>query len=250
MRLFLFIIIPTIIVLSSSCGSYKQNILLKSDNSSDFVNKLSSSDSNRIIEIGDYLELEVFTKYGEKVIDPDYELVSDNLNAEKLRPKLKYLVRNDGSVKLPMVGDVYLEGKSVNSAEEFLQMKFETYYHHPFVKLRILNKRVIVLGASEGQVVPLENEKTTLAEVLALSQGITNNSKAHNLKVVRGSEVLLIDLTTIEGFQNGNILVEPGDVIYIEPIRRPFTEFMRDNGPILSVATSLISLIAVLISIN
>ncbi|WP_350107897.1 polysaccharide biosynthesis/export family protein [Fulvivirga sp.] len=223
---------------------------MKSDNDSDFVQKLSSSDSNRIITVGDYLELDVFTKNGEKVIDPDFELVNTNINSEKLRPKLKYLVRNDGQVKLPMVGDVLIEGKSIHSAEQMLQKEFEKYYHNPFINLRILNNRVIVLGASDGLVVPLENEKTTLAEVLALSKSITNNARASNLKIVRGDEVFLADLTTIEGFQSGNILLEPGDVIYIEPVRRPFTEFMRDNGPILSLVTSLISLVAVLISIN
>ena len=237
-------------VFAASCGSYKQNILFKTDDNTKIESSLTPSDSNRVIAVGDYLELEVFTKFGEKIIDPDYELTNTNVNAEKLRPKLKYLVRNDGSVKFPMIGDINLLGLTINKAESKLQKQFATYYHNPYVNLNFLNKRVILLGSPGGQVIPLENENTQLVEILALAKGIDNNGKGHNIRLIRDDQVFVADFSTIDGFYKGNVLVEPGDVIYIEPVRRPFTEFMKDNGPIISVITSVVSLVAVLISIN
>lgn len=237
-------------VFAASCSSYKQNILFKTSDNTKIESKLTPSDSNRVIEVGDYLELEVFTKFGEKIIDPDYELTNTNVNAEKLKPKLKYLVRNDGYTKFPMIGDINLLGLTINQAESTLQKQFATYYHNPYVNLNFLNKRVILLGSPGGQVIPLENENTQLVEILALAQGIDNSGKGHNIRLIRGEQVFVADFSTIEGFYKGNVLVEPGDVIYIEPVRRPFTEFMKDNGPIISVITSVVSLVAVLISIN
>ncbi|WP_185153356.1 polysaccharide biosynthesis/export family protein [Fulvivirga lutimaris] len=242
--------ITVLALLLSACSSYKQNILFKSDQLPAPNQQQLEVNSNRIIEIGDYLTLEVFTKNGEKIIDPDFELANTNINAERLRPELKYLVRNDGYVKAPMVGEVELEGKTLHEAEEILQKEYERFYKSSFVNINFLNKRVIVLGSAGGQVVPLENENTTLVEIIALSGGIDKGGKGHNIRILRDNEAFLVDLTTIEGYQSGNILMEPGDVVYIEPVRRPFSEFIRENGPVISIFTSLVSLVAVLISVN
>lgn len=238
------------ILLLSSCSSYKQNILFTSDQLSGPDKQKLEVGNNRIIDIGDYLTIEVFTKNGEKIIDPDFELANTNINAERLRPKLKYLVRNDGFVKAPMIGEVEIKGKTLHEAEQILQQKYELFYKSSFVNINFLNKRVVVLGSTGGQVIPLENENTTLVEIIALSGGIDNSGKGNNIRVLRDNSAYLIDLTTIEGYQTGNIIMEPGDVVYIEPVRRPFSEFIRENGPVISIFTSIVSLVAVLISVN
>ncbi len=234
----------------SACSSYKQNILFKSEELKGPELEQLAVGNNRIIEIGDYLTIEVFTKNGEKIIDPDFELASTNINAERLRPKLKYLVRNDGFLKAPMVGEVELKGKTLHEAEQILQVKYEMFYKSSFVNINFLNKRVVVLGSTGGKVIPLENENTTLVEIIALSGGIDNFGKGSNIRVLRDNSAFLVNLTTIEGYQAGNIIMEPGDVIYIEPVRRPFSEFIRENGQVISIFTSLLSLVAVLISVR
>jgi len=40
--------------------------------------------------------------------------------------------------------------------------------------------------------------------------------------------------------------VEPGDVIYVEPVRRPFSEALRDYSGALSLLISLTTLVIVL----
>ncbi|MBL6444831.1 polysaccharide biosynthesis/export family protein [Fulvivirga sp. 29W222] len=239
----------------SACSSYKQNIMFKkgdSSNISKIEQEKQQAESNYIININDYLELQVFTKSGEKLIDPEFALSTGEarLNEQNARPKLNYLVKQDGFVKLPMIGEAKLQGMTIKEAEEILQEKYATFYKDPFVSLRYLNKRVIVLGAIGGHVIPLENENIKVTEVLALSEGIDNNSKVQNIRLLRGDEAYFIDLSTIEGYRQSNMIVRSGDIIYVEPIRRPFTEFMRENGPVISVLSSMASLIAVLISIQ
>jgi polysaccharide biosynthesis/export protein len=250
MRDFRSLFLLATITLLSACSSYKQNILFKTESANTIDQSLLSPNSNKKIDLGDYLDLEVFTKNGEKIIDPDFELSNSNINTDKLRPKLKYLVRNDGLVKVPMVGDVKLLGLTLNEAEDFLQKKYEVFYHNAYVNLEFLNKRVVILGSPGGKVIPLENENTTLVEIIAQAEGIDNFGKGQNIRVLRDDQVFLIDLSTFEGYKKGNIIIEPGDVIYVEPVRRPFTEFMKDNGSFISVFSSIVSLVAVLISIK
>jgi len=62
---------------------------------------------------------------------------------------------------------------------------------------------------------------------------------------MRKEQVFLIDLSTIDGYKNSNLLIEPGDIIYIEPVRRPVSEAFRDYAGIISLAVSLYVLIIV-----
>ena len=105
---------------------------------------------------------------------------------------------------------------------------------------------MIVLGAVGGQVIPLINNNVTLAEILAQSKGLANDAKANNIRVMRGDKVFLVDFSTITGFKSGNLIIEPGDIIYVEPVRRPFAEAFRDYGVVATIIISITSLIIVL----
>ena len=63
---------------------------------------------------------------------------------------------------------------------------------------------------------------------------------------MRGEDVFVLDLSKIEGLKNANMIVQPGDIVYIEPVRRPFVESIRDYGPIISVVTSITAIIAII----
>ena len=108
----------------------------------------------------------------------------------------------------------------------------------------------LLLGALGGQVIPLENENIRLVEVLALAKGLDNNAKAQNMRLIRGDKVYEIDFSTIEGFKNGNMLIQSGDIVYVEPVRRPFSEGLRDYAGIISMMVALATLITVISSVN
>ena len=102
-------------------------------------------------------------------------------------------------------------------------------------------------------VLPLENENTNLLEVLALAGGLNKDSKAHNIRLLRGDlndpEVYLIDLSTVEGMKQSLVPVQPGDVIYVEPVRRVVSESLKDITPVLSILTSTLTLIILIIQL-
>lgn len=251
MRQIVLTIVSLIVI--SSCGSYKQNIMFQNEGNASvsIVNDSLRIDKNYVIQPNDLLELEVYTKKGEFLIDPENKLLDQRIpNNTSIKPKLKYLVQTDGSVVLPMVGQIRLSELSLLEAETKLIRAYETYYKDPFVKLNYVNKRVIVLGATGGSVIPLTNENTTVIEVLALVEGFDQEAKSHNIRLLREDDAYILDFSSIKGYQQNNMIVKNGDVIYVEPVRRPFTEFVRDNGPVISVFSSLASLIVVILSLN
>lgn len=241
-------------ILLTSCKVYKQDIMFQLDEnftSADLSAAVNEAEKNYRIQKNDLISIDVFTNEGERIIDPNFELRTAGANqGNQGRREFSYLVMENGLVKLPMVGEVSLEGMTINEAEKILEEAYNTHYKGSFVKLAYLNKRVIILGATGGQVINLKNENTSLVEVLAEAGGITLGAKAHNIRLVRGElnnpEVYMIDLTTIEGMKGSVITMKPGDIIYVEPWRRVWLEGLKDVAPILSLVSSVLTLALVL----
>ena len=209
--------------------------------------QLDAAESNYVIQKNDILSLQVFTNNGEKIIDPNLESFKEGTQQSQsdVSP-ITYLVDASGVVKFPLIGKIKLEGLTIRQAEEILEKEFAVAYKGTYVILKFVNKRVVVLGAPGGQVIPLANENTRLTEILALAKGINNDARANNIRVLRSDQIMIADLTTFEGYQKYNIIMQPGDVVYVEPIRRPFIEGFREYGPIFSIITSVGTLIFVI----
>lgn len=236
-----------------SCKAYRQNILFNTEEEiipEQVIREVAEAEKNYIIQKNDYLRIDVYTNNGEVIIDPNNELLTTDQRFQINKPEHEFLVRDDGYVTLPMVGDVKLERLTLDEANKELQSAYNKFYNDPFVITSYSNKRVVVLGAPGGMVIPLQNENMKLLEVIALAGGISNEAKGNNIRLIRGPltnpTIYMIDLTTIEGIRKAEMNIEPGDVIYIEPVRRVITESVRDVAPIFSIASSILTLIVVI----
>ncbi len=204
-------------------------------------------ETNYIIQKNDFLTLEVYTNQGEKIVDPNLESFKEGNTQSNVNSNAPlYLVDVNGVVKFPLIKELKLEGLNIRQAEEVLQKAYEKFYQQSFVVLGFNNKRVIVLGAPGGQVIPLPNENMRLTEVLALAKGITEDARANNIRVIRDDKVFIADLSNFDGYQTNNLVMHPGDVIYVEPVRRPFIEALRDYSPVITIVTSLATLIFIM----
>ncbi len=243
------LVLLVLIAVLSSCKAYKQDIMFKLDDNfteEDLAKATDAAETNYILKPNDALLLDVFTNSGERLIDPNLEMVITPGQQQQLyKDNFQYIIQTNGMVTFPIVGDMQIAGLTMFEAEKVIAEKFNKVYKDSFVKIRMTNRRVFVLGAPGGRVVPLENENTTLIEVLASSEGLDLGAKAQNIKVIRGTDVYRINLATISGMRETNMSVEPGDVVYVEPWRRPWLETLRDVSPALSIVSSVLTLIVV-----
>lgn len=220
--------------------------------------EMMAAERNYTIQPNDLLEIEVYTNKGERIIDPDFELMKElraGGGGQMLnRVKPQYLVQPNGEARLPMVGNIYIEGYTLYQADSLLARAYNEFYKESFVITRFVNKRVVVLGATGGQVIPLLNENINVLEVLALAGDITGRGKAHNIRLIRGDlqdpQVQLIDLSTIDGMQRASLNVQSGDIIYVEPVRRILPETIRDITPVMGLVANALTLLIVIINLN
>ena len=239
-----------LVLLLPSCASYRQNIMFQLPEGTQLKQEIDIAEKNYVIQRYDYLELEMFTNKGERIIDPLSPPTVSEGAGTPVTTKPTYLVDANGQAKFPMIGEVKLEGLTMRQAEGLLEEAYTKYYEDAYAVLRYTNKRVIVLGATGGQVIPLANENMKLVEVLALAQGLNNDAKAHNIRIMRGDKIFVADLSTFDGYVKNNIPIQSGDIVYVEPVRRPLTESLRDYGPILTIITTLTTLAVVIIGLR
>lgn len=183
------------------------------------------------------------TKNGARIIEDMSGISEDSRTVEG---SFEYVVRQNGEVKLPMIGMVKVAGLTIAQCEDVLELKYGENFQDPFVQLRLTNQRVIVFpgNGSDAKVVPLLNANTTLMEALAQAGGITDRGKASSIKLMRkvnGERVIYtLDLSTIEGLKYVDMIIQANDYIYVEPTPELAKEISEDLVPIVSLISSAI----------
>lgn len=260
---FILRFLPLILLLQlSSCSIYRQNVMFRTEEqvNTDLLRaSVAEAGHNYRIQPNDVLSIRIYTNKGELLVDPNNFLRQELQNASgngsgvrntqqpgQQQEQQQYTVLPNGEVKVPMIGYIKVQDLTLNQADSLFQSRFETYYRDTYVYSQVVSRRVVVLGATGGQVIQLPYENINLVEVLALSGGMPENGKAQKIRLIRNINsnqpiVQVIDLSTIAGMRNANLRIEPNDVVYVEPVRRVFTESLRDVLTVISGVTSILT---------
>ncbi len=190
----------------------------------------------------DAVSFRLLSNEGFKLVDISNIGVATGLSA------FDAVVESDGTVKLPLIGRIKIQGLTTREAEQMLETRFSEFYVGPFVVVKVTNRRITIFPGTggAGRVLTITNNNTTLFEALALAGGITEDGKAYKIKLIRRDtkkpKVYLIDLSTIGGLSQGNIVVQANDIIYIEPRNRIAQRLTNEIGPYLSLLTTVLLL--------
>ncbi len=232
----------------SACN-INPSVLFKTPKDYPYVTDQTIGNVEYRISPNDILGFSVYSNDGQKLVD--LTTVSSSLtsttgstNQSNQRTLIPFSVEPDGNVKLPIIGKVKIKDLTVRDAEKMLEQQYSTYYVKPFVTIQVLNRRVMVfpgLGGA-GRVINITNENTTLIEALAMAGGVAQTGKARKIKLIRGDtrnpQVILVDLSTIEGMKQSNLMLQANDIIYVEPIPRVSQEVLAQITPLVGIITS------------
>ena len=200
----------------------------------------------------DIVGFSVYTNDGFRLIDLTTSIgavsgqTGGNVNFNAYNGAIQFPVEPDGQVKLPIIGKMKISGMTVREAEHMLELQYTTYYNKPFVVLTVVNRRVLVFPGSggTGRVINITNENTTIIEAIALAGGLASTGKARKIKVIRGDprnpQVMLIDLSTVDGMKQSNLMLQANDIIYVEPVPRFSEQVLQQITPIVGILTSLL----------
>jgi polysaccharide export outer membrane protein len=165
------------------------------------------------------------------------------------------IIRPDGKISLPLIGDVFAEGRTPDKLTEKLTEEFSKYVKNPSVAVIVTgfnSKKIYVIGEVFRQGAYPYTGTTSVFEAVEEAGSFTRRASLGRVILVRGSledpTVIDVNLSDVvkKGLKANDLHLQPGDIVYVPPngfakagyaveqVLFPFT-------PILGVGSSLSS---------
>jgi polysaccharide export outer membrane protein len=134
------------------------------------------------------------------------------------------IVRPDGRISFPLVGDVPAAGLSITQLDQELTKRLKEYIRYPEVSISIKKlggKKVIVLGQIKSPGVYSVTGARTILEAIGLAGGFTKDAVSSSVILIRGGfekpQAKRINLTRAikRGDTRLNVPLESEDIVFV-----------------------------------
>jgi polysaccharide export outer membrane protein len=131
-------------------------------------------------------------------------------------------VEADGTVNLPMLGKIPVEGMTIEQAEDSIRSVAKQYLKDATIKVRVLNYKVTVLGEVKTPGIYYNfNNYITVFDAIGLAQGTTDYALLKNVLVMRptpkGTKTYSLDLNSKSTLSSDGYYLLPDDVVILQP---------------------------------
>ena len=133
------------------------------------------------------------------------------------------MVTSDGTVGLPLVGNIDVGGLTITQAQERIQNAYATYINNPNVTVQLVapqSLRYYLLGEFSSPGVKYPGHALDLLDALSLGGSVNlANADLYQAYVAKGTHKLPVDLHAllVNGDLSQNIVLDSGDTIVIPP---------------------------------
>lgn len=214
------------IVALSACNSAKQVAYFQDvADSIDVEKRVRNAPFHEpIIHKGDILNIDVTTIDANIGGVTTVQHAKEDENAGAGNRVKGYIVDKNGVVEIPIIGKLNVEGHTTMEVKEMVRNIALKYYKDPLVNVRIANFYITVLGEvkSPGMYV-VANEKINIIDAIGLAGDLTLGGKRGNVIVIReenGESVFArVSLNTTDLVQSEYFYLQPGDKVYVEPLK-------------------------------
>lgn len=156
-----------------------------------------------------------------------------------------YTINDSGYVQVPLVGSLQVVGLTVDEATSKIKMAVEERYTEVIVKVQLLTFQVTMLGevSTPGQITIYNMRMTTILDVMALAGEPLVTANRQKIRIMRrkGStlESYYIDLTKDDILTSPLFYVQPGDIIYVEPLKG--NKVLQTNAPLIGIVGTIMN---------
>ncbi len=161
-----------------------------------------------------------------------------------------YIIDNDSTITLPVIGKLPTAGYSVMAFERMLQKAIDDVVIETHVSVRLVNFRVTIVGeVGRPGVYQVYQPNATIFDVLAKAGDITNSGNRNEVTVLRVENQTTVnykvDLGKIDALASPVYYIYPNDIIYIKPLKY---KTVRENIPLYTLMLSTITTFLLVLS--
>lgn len=236
------------LVWTSSCYSRKELIYLKDPTfSSEYPTQIKNRRPLYRIQANDVLHVNI---QNPDIETAQYFSYGGNQNMQMLgNPSALFVtgypVSEDGSISIPLIGNVKVEDLTVDEARVLIQQEVSKYLKNSSVDLKLISFKISVMGeVNNPGYYYIYNGQATVLEGISLAGDLTDFGNRNNIKLIRqnddGVEVILLDLAQSDIMKSKYYYLLPNDVIYVEPSERQINrENLAPLGVLFGAVTAL-----------
>jgi|TARA_B100000959_G_scaffold279150_1_gene338793 polysaccharide export outer membrane protein len=157
-----------------------------------------------------------------------------------------YLIEKDGTLELPMLGEIDALGKTLGQLEDEIQNISVSYFKSPVVKANILNFEIDILGeVNSPKRYRIIDPKINILSAIAMAGDITEIGNRKKIKVIRLNDknprIFYLDLRDKDAASNINFFLQPNDIVYVAPSNKRFYAF-KNLPSVISLGISAFTL--------
>ena len=137
-----------------------------------------------------------------------------------------YLVSNDGTIVMPIIGTVKVGGLSKNEAESLIKSKIAPYLsenENVVVHVRMMNYKYAILGGVKSPgLYTTQNEKVSILEAIAQAGDLTTFAYRDRIFLIRENadgqkEYHQLNINDASIITSPYYYLQQNDIIYVEP---------------------------------
>lgn len=166
-----------------------------------------------------------------------------------------YLVEDDGTVALPVIGHIKVAGLTRFEAEKQIESLYrKNLLKDPIIEVNLVNLKITLLGEIKTQGnYPLVKEQTTLVDMIGAAGGLTDRANEKNIKIIRGSkanpQILHFDLSNVKTLSDPQLVLQNNDIVYVEQSKRAIrADNLQDISTLVQPALLLLNTALIIIS--
>ena len=164
-----------------------------------------------------------------------------------------YKVDRNGNIQLPLIGEIKIEGLSVEDAQTAIASQLIKHVKSPVVDLRLSNFKITVIGeVNKPATFIINDEQVNVLEALGLAGDMTVYGRRENVLIIRNEDgnktMTRLNLNKLESMKSPYFTLKQNDIVYIEPDRSKAVEYSQ-NTRMMPLVIASISAIAVLAAV-
>lgn len=165
-----------------------------------------------------------------------------------------YDVKPDGTVILPVVGIIIVEGKTLEEIRKILQEEFSKHYKNAILECKLLSFKFTVIGEVKAPGTYINyNNYLTVFEAIGRAGGVSDFGNRDRVLVIRpfdkGTRTFRLNLQDKNILSSEAYFLLPNDVVVVEPVKQKiFSMNLPTISFVISTFTSTISMTLLLIN--
>jgi polysaccharide export outer membrane protein len=220
-----FFYLSLVLILFSSCKAYKQVAYFQGLEEHGGLEEAIKNYSTLKIQKDDMLAITVASMNSEASalfnLGASVGTSSGGSSSPSSTPT-GYLVDQTGSIQLPFLGKIKVEGLSTTEIGKLLEDELKQYLKDPIVTARLTNFKISILGdVTTPGVYPVQGERISLVEALSMAGDLSITGMRKNVLLIRENngkrEFVRLDLNDKNIFNSPYYYLRPNDALYIQP---------------------------------